>query len=342
MGVLLSKDDDITQSPLPIGEPCNSSGKRKRGPQTTDSSQKSRKKRAKVARKSTRDENQSSEVTHSPTGPGGETPDFPLTTSDRVNNSSAVVVVQEEDDLRIMSDVMTETASYSSPMERQLGLKGAKGNLPVETDSPLAAPPQLLPQTPTNSVKAKRERKSVISPYFNNPKPQLSSPPSTPTPSNLDKAFDKRSKISVVESYDTPPSLHHFHPTSSNEFGLIQEKLRHEPWKMLVAVVFLNVTTAKMALPLLAQLFERWPTPEALSQGMSSLRLANEANFDELSTFLYPIGLYNTRAKRLIEFSTMWLSDPPRKDVLTRRKGLAKYPPTAISHLPGVCKIIMI
>jgi endonuclease III len=67
-------------------------------------------------------------------------------------------------------------------------------------------------------------------------------------------------------------------------------------------------------------------------------RLSNQANFDELSAFLYPIGLYNTRAKRLIEFSKMWLSDPPRPDVLTRRKGLAKYPPTAISHLPGVTR----
>jgi endonuclease III len=63
------------------------------------------------------------------------------------------------------------------------------------------------------------------------------------------------------------------------------------------------------------------------------------ADFDELSAFLYPIGLYNTRARRLIEFSTMWLREPPRRDVLTKRKGLAKYPPTAISHLPGVCSV---
>lgn len=62
---------------------------------------------------------------------------------------------------------------------------------------------------------------------------------------------------------------------------------------------------------------------------------SDAANFEELSQFLYPIGLYNTRAKRLIEFSTMWLTNPPCPDVLTKRKGLAKYPPTSISHLPG-------
>jgi methyl-CpG-binding domain protein 4 len=68
-----------------------------------------------------------------------------------------------------------------------------------------------------------------------------------------------------------PSSLPHFRPTSPDEFGLIQEKLRYEPWKMLVAVIFLNVTTAKMALPLLGQLFERWPSPEVLSQGVFSV-----------------------------------------------------------------------
>lgn len=65
--------------------------------------------------------------------------------------------------------------------------------------------------------------------------------------------------------------------------------------------------------------------------------VSNLAIFEELSAFLYPIGLYNTRARRLIDFSTMWLASPPQHDVLTKRKGLTKYPATAISHLPGVC-----
>jgi adenine-specific DNA glycosylase len=85
-----------------------------------------------------------------------------------------------------------------------------------------------------------------------------------------DKSLKKKSKISIVETTTMPSSLPHFRPKSSDEFGLIQEKLRNEPWKMLVAVIFLNVTTAKMALPLLGELFERWPTPEVLSQGTSS------------------------------------------------------------------------
>jgi hypothetical protein len=107
--------------------------------------------------------------------------------------------------------------------------------------------------------KVRRKRKTPTSPYF--------TPPAIPTPSP-DNALTKKSKISVVENISMPSSLPHFRPTSLDEFGLIQEKLRHEPWKMLVAVIFLNVTTAKTALPLLGQLFERWPTPEALSKGL--------------------------------------------------------------------------
>jgi endonuclease III len=190
--------------------------------------------------------------------------------------------------------------------------------------------------TDTRTPTVHRKRKAPTSPYFGVVVTQLSSPPATPTPSPR-RALEARSKVSVIESMAMPSSLPHFRPTSPDEFGLIQEKLRHEPWKMLVAVIFLNVTTAKMALPLLSQLFERWPTPEELSKGTLPLTyVSNSANFEELSAFLYPIGLYNKRAERLIDFSTMWLTNPPRHDVLTKRKGLAKYPATAISHLPGV------
>src|SRR5277367_186684 len=180
--------------------------------------------------------------------------------------------------------------------------------------------------TPATPKARRRKRNAPSSPHFLE---------SHATPE--EKPSKKKSKVSIIETASMPASLPHFRPTSPDEFGLIQEKLRHDPWRMLVAVIFLNVTTAKMALPLLSQLLERWPTPEALSKGTQHQYFeTNLANFEELSAFLYPIGLYNTRAKRLIDFSTMWLSNPPQQDVLTKRKGLSKYPPTAISHLPGV------
>lgn len=138
-------------------------------------------------------------------------------------------------------------------------------------------PDEPLIGTPT-PVKKRRNRrwKEPTSPYFPHPPSHLSSPPPTPpTPPtpipkrSLPKTSSK-SKISIIEAPGVLPSLPHFRPTSENEFGLIQEKLRHEPWKMLVAVIFLNVTTAKMALPLLGQFFERWPDSESLSKGTAT------------------------------------------------------------------------
>lgn len=115
--------------------------------------------------------------------------------------------------------------------------------------------------TPATPKKPRRKRKAPTSPHFLE---------ITTSPEMKEKPTKKKSKISIIETGPMPQSLPHFRPTSRNEFGLIQEKLRHDPWRMLVAVIFLNVTTAKMALPLLSQLFERWPTPEALSTGTNN------------------------------------------------------------------------
>jgi endonuclease III len=204
-------------------------------------------------------------------------------------------------------------------------------NVPTETSPSSPRVRTKIDDAPSSVPKRQRKRRSSSSPYFE--QSQLPTPRETPTPIRTVQV--QKSKVSVLES-NSLPSLPHFPPTSHDDFGLIQEKLRYEPWKMLVAVIFLNVTTAKMALPLLAQLFERWPCPEALANGRSQGDCTDIANFDELVQFLWPIGLYNTRARRLIDFSAMWLTHPPRPDVLMKRKGLGKYPPTAISHLPGV------
>lgn len=140
-------------------------------------------------------------------------------------------------------------------------MEGKDLNTPIEITTEITTPKA-----------ARRTRKTSTSPYFSTSTPQLPSPSPTPIPSIYDKSLHKESKISIIETMTMPSSLPHFRPTSPHEFGLIQEKLRHEPWKMLVAVIFLNVTTAKMALPLLSQLLERWPTPEVLSQGTKLIK----------------------------------------------------------------------
>ncbi|KAK8864398.1 hypothetical protein IAR55_001646 [Kwoniella newhampshirensis] len=78
---------------------------------------------------------------------------------------------------------------------------------------------------------------------------------------------------------------------------LIQERLRHDPWKILVATSLLNVTSGKQARPVLAVLLKRWPTPQIMA----------EASITDLSQLLYPLGLYNQRASSLVRFSRQYL-----------------------------------
>ena len=165
--------------------------------------------------------------------------------------------------------------SFESPNSRVDGLVTA-GGVPPAGNNLSPCPSYTCPKSTKDSIitpiKPRSKQKVPTSPYFTQ---------ASYAPNFKDKKMSPRSKISVVETEIDLPSLPHFRPTSSDEFGLIQEKLRHEPWKMLVAVIFLNKTNAKVALPLLGQLFERWPTPEAVSQGTHHQPIA----FSNLSKF---------------------------------------------------------
>ncbi|KAI5116999.1 hypothetical protein M0805_002668 [Coniferiporia weirii] len=121
---------------------------------------------------------------------------------------------------------------------------------------------------------------------------------------------------------------------------LIQERVAPDPWKVLVAVMLLNKTAGRKSIPIFWRVLERWPTPEGLS----------EANIDELRSLLRPLGLQDTRARRMVSLSSFYLSDPPcpdrprpsrasffylQSDGRTKQVRKVKYPPTPISHLPG-------
>nr|XP_019010957.1 uncharacterized protein I206_04262 [Kwoniella pini CBS 10737]OCF49738.1 hypothetical protein I206_04262 [Kwoniella pini CBS 10737] len=79
---------------------------------------------------------------------------------------------------------------------------------------------------------------------------------------------------------------------------LIQEKLRFDPWKLLIATCLLNKTSGRAALPILEILLKKYPTPKDLS----------EASITDLSNLLYPLGLFNQRSSTLIKFSSQYLN----------------------------------
>ncbi|KAM3871768.1 methyl-CpG-binding domain protein 4 [Diretmus argenteus] len=96
-------------------------------------------------------------------------------------------------------------------------------------------------------------------------------------------------------------------------FNLVQEILFHDPWKLLVATIFLNKTSGKMAIPVLWQFFERYPSAE----------LTREVDWKPMSELLKPLGLYELRAKIIIRFSDEYLTKQWRYPI--ELHGIGKY-----------------
>jgi methyl-CpG-binding domain protein 4 len=89
--------------------------------------------------------------------------------------------------------------------------------------------------------------------------------------------------------WDAPPSPH----------DLIQWHVRNEPWRVLVACVFCNLTRRLTAEPLFWEFLARWPTPEA----------ASKADERDIQALIQPLGLSFRRAKTLRLMSEQYLRD---------------------------------
>lgn len=94
-----------------------------------------------------------------------------------------------------------------------------------------------------------------------------------------------------------------FPKLSASRFGLIQEELSSSPFRLLLAVTFLNKTKGKTAVPVYRQLMERYPTAKALAS----------ADESEVSSMIYSLGFQNQRARKLIRQAQSWLDRPPQK-----------------------------
>ncbi|KAK6002818.1 hypothetical protein QM012_001568 [Aureobasidium pullulans] len=99
-----------------------------------------------------------------------------------------------------------------------------------------------------------------------------------------------------------------FPKLSEPRFGLIQERLASEPFRLLVAVTFLNKTHGKAARPIFEKVMETYPTPSDLAA----------ANVSELSEMIHSLGFQNQRARKLIKIAETWVGQPPQKGKLYR------------------------
>ena len=121
------------------------------------------------------------------------------------------------------------------------------------------------------------------------------------------KSVSKKPKASDKVSCIPFPPLH------ATSFGLVQERLCHDPFRLLIAVIFLNKTRGSVALPVFYQLMDRYPTPADLAA----------ADKEDVVEIIQHLGLQNQRAKKCINLAKAWLERPPEKG---KRYRVLHYP----------------
>lgn len=113
-----------------------------------------------------------------------------------------------------------------------------------------------------------------------------------------------------------------FPPLDAPSFGLIQSKVAHEPFWLLVVVTFLIKTKGTSAAPVFWAVKERFPDPADL---------ASPENAAELRHMIEHLGLVNSRLGKLQKFGKIWMEDPPAPGKVYRvrnyeRRDMPLYP----------------
>ncbi|KAF8854091.1 DNA glycosylase, partial [Acephala macrosclerotiorum] len=163
----------------------------------------------------------------------------------------------------------------------------------------------------------KAKRQPVKSPFFpqqttpskaqkseaNNDNGEGSIQPQTPNRSFDDLASSQTQGAEKKRTSATIVSCIPFPPLSAPHFGLIQEKLAHDPFRLLIAVTFLIRTHGKHAIPVFFELMEKYPTPESLVN----------AKVEDIVPIIRHLGLQNQRAQTYKTYAETWLDNPPTK-----------------------------
>lgn len=133
---------------------------------------------------------------------------------------------------------------------------------------------------------------SKSSHYFDPPSPSAS----------MSRTPSKRPPAGVISAMPFPP-LH------APSFGLIQSKVAHEPFWLLVVVTFLIKTKGRDAVPVFWEVKRRFPTPS---------HLASIENAAELKHMIRHLGLVNNRLRILQKLGRIWDENPPRSGKVYR------------------------
>jgi methyl-CpG-binding domain protein 4 len=150
--------------------------------------------------------------------------------------------------------------------------------------------------TPAEGAKEPDERvikKKAVKPTFKSP---FFSPPASTEKSKVSAERKPRQKGGLISCIPFPP-------LSSPSFGLLQEKLWNDPFRLLIGVTFLNRTMGKHAIPVFFSLMEKYPAPDDI--------LAAEK--EDIISMTRHLGLQAQRAETYKKFAHFWIHDPPVK-----------------------------
>lgn len=183
------------------------------------------------------------------------------------------------------------TEAMSKPPVPSLGTSGKDDDLDEHGMTP-NGPEHACPLSQALSQTTKRKAKS---PYF-----------ITPDMSNPPKAKAPRPPRGTVPCIPFPR-------LDARKFGLIQESLATDPFRLLVAVTFLIRVKGKHAIPVYHELMNEYPTPRDLA----------EANTNDIVATIKHLGLSAVRAAAIQKYARIWLENPPRAGI---RYGVKNYP----------------
>ncbi|KAL4754261.1 hypothetical protein BDW72DRAFT_200981 [Aspergillus terricola var. indicus] len=220
----------------------------------------------------------------------------------RYNHSIPDHVLRMAEDIGMLSDILLSDSTLS--------------DVPSDFDSPPNSPCA----SPDRSLSLQRCLTECSEGVIRNPcEPVMPTRCVTPcdasehTPHPLDLSLSyiltpektRRPKPTRISRYFQRPFVEDsclpFPPIDAPAFGLVQEQLAHDPFRLLLATIFLNRTRGGVALPILFQVFDRYPTIEAMAA----------ANPHELVSMIHRLGFQNQRARKCIALAQTWHDCPP-------------------------------
>jgi len=208
--------------------------------------------------------------------------------SDSDANSKSESVPPEPDTPTETSEV---PATFIAATENAADEEDSVRTAEEAPDDENSRPPSPLKQIQTLKRKAK-------SPYF--------AEHTTPKPKSTPNRRPPRGTVSSLS----------FPPLDVPNFGLIQEELATDPFRLLIAVTFLIRTSGKAAIPVFRELMECYPSPEALAM----------ADTGDIVAMISHLGLGVVRAATIQRYARIWLENPPKRGV---KYAVKNYP------LPG-------